>query len=70
MGFMIEHAGMLINKYLINSDDGKPAIRRLLGKDCREEDIEFGESILYRADEYKYAGLPRRWHIGTYLGRK
>ena len=70
MGFLIEHAGMLISKYLIGSDDGKTAFRRLLGKDCREEAIEFGESILYRAIEDKYAGLSRRWHIGTYLGRK
>ena len=70
MGFLVEHAGLLITKFQTGRDDGRTAFRRLLGKDCREDVIEFGESILYRVMDKDKPSLERRWQIGTFLGRK
>jgi hypothetical protein len=70
MGFLVEHSGLLLTKFQIGRDDGKTAYRRLLGKDCREDAIEFGESILYKAQDKNQPGLERRWTLGIFLGKK
>ena len=70
MGFLVEHAGMLLTKFQMGRDDGKTAYRRLLGKDCREEAIEFGESVLYRQSKIDTSSLDKKWQIGIFLGRR
>ena len=47
--------------------DGKTPYRRLKGKECSEEHVEFGELVLYKkrkGQTGKYAPPMGAWHMG------
>ena len=69
MRLLIEHVTDITTKYLGGSD-GKTAYNRLYGKLVHEEQLEFGENILYRVRPSKDQTvlLDPRWRPGIWLG--
>jgi len=68
MGWMIEHVGESISKYMVGKD-GKTGYERLFGKPIREEGIEFGEGIWFRRRKGEAKDLEERWLSGIWLGK-
>jgi hypothetical protein len=70
MGWLVEYVGDITTKYLQGSD-GKTAYNRLFGKEVHEEQLEFGEKVLYKTKPNKEQGvvIDVRWRDGVWLGR-
>ena len=63
---MVEFIGDILTKYLVGLD-GKTGYERLFGKKSREEQIEFGEVVLWqkpRGQDYN-VGADARWETGV-----
>ena len=69
MAWMSEFVGDAITKGLVGAD-GKSAYERLYGKECRDEGLEFGESLLWRTPHVQGVVLDERWKQGIWLGRR
>ena len=69
MAWLVEHAAENITKLMVGKD-GKTGYERLFGKPCREEGIEFGESLWFRRRKNESKDLEGRWLEGIWLGRK
>ena len=69
MTWLVQHAGDVVSKYVIGHD-GKTAYERIMGNPCREEVLEFGESVYYKLGEDQVSDLDARWASGTWLGKR
>ena len=56
MGWLVEYVADIATKYLASSD-GKTAYNRLFGKEVHEEQLEFGEKVLYKLKPSKEQGV-------------
>eukprot|EP00974_Lingulodinium_polyedra_P043888 4214184-Lingulodinium_polyedra.AAC.1 len=56
MTWLVEHVADLVTKYLQGSD-GKTGYQRLFGKQVHEEELEFGERVVYKLKPSKDAGV-------------
>ena len=69
--WLVEFVGDLASKYLV-SVDGKTGYERLFGKKVREEQLEFGELVLWRKPRLQDYGVvaEARWETGVWVGRR
>ena len=44
--------------------------RRLKGKECSEEHVEFGETVLYKKRKGQVGKYAPQWDVGTWVGRR
>ena len=69
--WLVEFVGDLVSKYLIGVD-GKTGCERLFGKKVLEEQLEFGELVLWRKPRLQDYGVvaQARWETGVWVGRR
>ena len=69
MKWLVPHSAGVITKYQ-RGHDGKTAFERLLGKQCREDTLEFGECILFKSNRTAEGRLAPRWEPAVWLGKR
>jgi len=68
--WLVEHAADMYTKFYVG-DDGCTAYRRLKGKECRGELLEFGCLVYHRVPGKTQGGLlSARWVSGIWLGKR
>ena len=67
--WMVEHASVLIKRYLVGKD-GKTAYERLRGKKSKMLGFEFGESVHFRRIplQGRLGKLDSLWQTGLFVG--
>ena len=69
--WITEHACMMLNRYQVGRD-GKTPYRRVMGKECDQKTLEFGEQVYAkpkrRPNTTRKLSLESRWKIGTWVG--
>jgi hypothetical protein len=67
--WIIGHAADCTTKFLVGKD-GMTAYRRLKGKACREEHLEFGEYIMYKTRKGQVGKYAPQWRDAIWLGKR
>ena len=67
MKWMVQYAGVLLNKYAIQPD-GKTAYHALHGRKASERIVEFGECVMHYVPKKRRSKLDQRWTLGIFLG--
>ena len=69
--WMVEHVGSMINRYQVGHD-GKTPFRRIMGKECNQKVLEFGERVLIkpkrRQRSNRKQALDGKWRYATWIG--
>ena len=69
--WIVEHACLIINRYQVGKD-GKTPYRRITGKQCNQQIIEFGEQVMAKPmrkpQSNRKRALASRWIYGTWVG--
>jgi hypothetical protein len=70
MGWLVEHAADLLNRYSVGQDGGTP-YQRLKGRRFMGNMLEFGSPVMFRVSG-KVAGgiMQERWFPGVWVGKK
>ena len=67
MGWIVDHAAMLLTKCHPSAPDGKTAYERLHGEPARDRLAEFGEVVFYFVPKRLRAKMDPRWRVGVFL---
>ena len=69
MAWLLEHVTDVVTKYLTGTD-GKAPYDRLFGIVVHEEELEFGERVMWKKRrQYYNVVIDPRWELGFWLGR-
>ena len=67
--WLVKHAGDLYTKFSVGSD-GMTPYRRLKGKECSEEHVEFGELVFYKKRKGQVGKYAPQFEFGVRAGRR
>ena len=67
--WLVKHACDVYTKFSVGHD-GMTPYRRLKGKECTEEHIEFGEVVLYKKRKGQVGKFAPQWDSGIWVGRR
>ena len=67
--WIVKHAADIYSKFSKGSD-GMTPYRRLKGKECSEEHVEFGETVLHKKRKGQVGKYAPQWDVGIWVGRR
>ena len=69
MGWILDHAAMLLTKCHRGGPDHKTAYERLHGQPARDRLAEFGEVVFFFTPKRLRTKMAPRWRVGIFIGR-